>query len=203
MINLPKTCLIKGPPLSGKKEIIYSYLMESLKAKIHSIIITLDQSAEEVKRDLVASRIFFGPYISYLRFIDCYSLQAGTLVPDSSQTKRVSSPLALNEISIALSQIEMKIHQKDISHLVIVDSLSTMLLYSNANAIARFIQVLIAKIKQAGGSVIFTIDQGMHDDKTVVTMEHMMDCIIEVKKEDSQVLIMARGIPGYERWKKF
>jgi hypothetical protein len=62
-------------------------------------------------------------------------------------------------------------------------------MYANAEAIGRFLQILLAKIKNLEGDVIFTIEQGMHDDKTIVTIEHLMDSVIEIKKEKNNILV--------------
>jgi hypothetical protein len=66
-------------------------------------------------------------------------------------------------------------------------------MYSNAEAIGRFLQILLAKIKNLEGDSIFTIEQGMHDDKAIVTIEHLMDSIIELKKENNKLLIKENG----------
>jgi peptidoglycan/xylan/chitin deacetylase (PgdA/CDA1 family) len=68
--------------------------------------------------------------------------------------------------------------------------------------VGRFLQILIAKIKNAGGSVLFTLEEGMHDPKDMVTIEHLMQAIIHVKKEKEKIVIKADGISGFEDWKE-
>jgi KaiC/GvpD/RAD55 family RecA-like ATPase len=189
-----------SPPLSGKKEFIYSHLIQSLKNKEPVIFLSTDISTEEIKRDLVKNKIFYGPYASILRFIDCYSQQAGNNVQDTSDTIRVPGPIALNEISIAISQLETEFYRISPSHIVLFDSLSTLLMYSNPQMIGRFLQVLIAKIKNAGGSVLFTLEEGMHDPKDMIPIEHLMNAIIHIKQEQGKILIKAEGISGLEDW---
>jgi KaiC/GvpD/RAD55 family RecA-like ATPase len=138
---------------------------------------------------LLKEKIFF----KNLYFVDCYSQQAGLNSQKSENIKYVSGPLALNELSIAVSDFQREFLKKEIPHLIIFDSLSTLLMYSNAEAIGRFLQIFLAKIKNLQGDAIFTIEQGMHDDRAIVTIEHLMDSIIEVKKEGSKVLIKENG----------
>ena len=142
---------------------------------------------------MVKNKIFYSRYGSILRFVDCYSHQTGNIIPDTVDTKRVAGPLALNEMSIALADTERSFLKNKSRHLVIFDSLSTLIMYSNSEMVARFIQVLIAKVKNKGGSIIFTIEQGMHDSKAVITMEHLMDGIIEVKKDRNKILFKVKG----------
>ena len=121
-------------------------------------------------------------------------MQAGNAdAKDTENVKYVSGPLALNELSIAIGEFGREFLKKEFEYVIIFDSLSTLLMYSNADAIARFLQILIAKIKNLNGSVVFTLEQGMHDEKAVVTIEHLMDSIIEVKKENSKVFSKENG----------
>jgi KaiC/GvpD/RAD55 family RecA-like ATPase len=193
--------IIVGPPLSGKNQVLTQLMLENLKQKQPVIHLSTDKSTEDVKKDLLQNRIYYGPYKNILRFIDCYSMQMGSNLQDTDDTKRVPGPLALNEISIAISQIETEFYKINPKHFIIFDSLSTLLMYSNAQLIGRFLQVLIAKIRNAGGTIIFTLEEGMHDPKEIVTIEHLMQAIIHIKHEKGKVLIKADGIPEFEDWK--
>ena len=194
--------ILVGPPLSGKKELLYNYMLEGLKNKEPVLFILTDISSEDIKKELVKNKIFYGPYANILRFVDCFSQQGGSQVHDTSDTKRVSGPLALNEISIAVSKIEVEFFKLNPKHRIIFDSLSTLLMYSNPQMVGRFLQIQIAKIKKAGGSILFTLEEGMHDKKVMITIEHLMQAIIHIKKEQNKVLIKAEGIEGFEEWKE-
>ena len=181
-------------------EVVYDYIRTGLGKKFPVIFVSTDTASEEVKKELVKNKIF---YSKNMRFVDCYSQQAGNNLTNTSDTIRVSGPLALNEISIALAQIETELFNISEGHCIVFDSLSTLLMYSNAQMIGRFLQVLIAKIRQAGGSVVFTLEEGMHDPKDMVTIEHLMNGIIHVKHDKEKVLLKAEGISGFEDWKEF
>ncbi len=201
-ISLPgkSASIIVSAPLAGKKDFIYKHLRERLEEGEPVIFLLTDSSPEDIKNELVKDKFFFGKYVELFRFIDCYSQQAGNLMQDKPDTRRVAGPLALNEISIALAQLEAELHKKNEKHTVIFDSLSTLLMYSNPQMVGRFLQCLIAKIRGAGGSVIFTLEEGMHDPKDMVTIEHLMNVIINVKKEEGRVMIKASGLEGSNDW---
>ena len=199
-LPLNSASIVVGPPLSGKKKLLYKYVLEKTKNKEPVIFLSTDRAPEEIKKELVKNKIFYG---RGLRFIDCYSHQTGNMIPDREDEKRVAGPLALNEISIALAEIERSfLKENKTNHLIIFDSLSTILMYSNAEAVSRFIQVLIGKIKSREGSIMFTIEEGMHDQKTVITIQHLMDVIINLKKEDEKIMIKVQGIEGFGDWKE-
>lgn len=204
LLQLPtnSASIVVGPPLSGKKQLLFNYMIEGLKNKEPVIFLLTDTSPEEIKRELVKNKIFYGPFAKILRFIDCYSQQAGNPIQDTIDTKRISGPIALNEISIALAQLEAEFYKISPKHRIIFDSLSTLLMYSNPQMVGRFLQVLIAKIRNAGGSVLFTLEEGMHKPQDMITIEHLMQAIIHVKKEKEKIMIKADGIEGFEDWSK-
>lgn len=194
--------ILIGPPLSGKIEFLYLYLLSSLKNNQPVLLITTDKSPEDIKKEFVKNKIFYGPYKNILKFIDCYSYQAGNNLPNTEDTLRISSPIALNELSIAIAQIEAEFYRINPDHKVIFDSLSTVLMYSNPQMVGRFLQVIIARIKNAGGSILLTLEEGMHDKKDIVTMEHLMSAIVYIKHENNQILIKADGIQGFEDYQE-
>jgi KaiC/GvpD/RAD55 family RecA-like ATPase len=191
--------IVLGPPLSGKESIIQGFVSSGLAKDEPVLFITTDKSSEELKKELLAKKIYYG---GRMKFIDCYSKQTNELCKDTDDTKRVSGPLALNEISIALSDAEVEFIKKNPKHKVVFDSLSTVLMYTNPQTVGRFAQVLVARIKKAGGSVLFSLEEGMHEPGAIVTIEHLMDCIIEVKKEKGKIFVKARGIDGFDDWKE-
>jgi len=194
-----KAAVVIGQPLSGKSELLQGYVAAGLKSKQPIILVVTDKSAEQAKKELLAAKIFYG---SQLKIIDCYTKQTNESSKDSADVVRVSGPLALNEMSIALSEIEAELIKRSKSHWIVFDSLSTVLMYTNPPTVGRFVQVLVSRIKKAGGSVLFSVEEGMHEQSAIVTIEHLMDCIIEVKKEKGKIQVKARGIEGFESWKE-
>jgi len=188
--------LLLGNSLDGKKKAMYEYVRSCTKKNELLLFVTTDSSPESIKIELVKDKVFFGKNI---RFIDCYSQQANESVGDTEEIRRIPSPMALNEMSIALAEIEKEFYAKSPKHKVIFNSLSTLLLYSNPQAIARFLQVTIARIKNAGGSGIFTIEKGMHDEQVITTITHLMDGVIEFEKKEDKIEVKTKGF-GSEKW---
>jgi len=194
--------IVISPPLEGKKIFIYKFIEFKLKKKEPVLYITTDAPPEDIKKDMIKRQIFFGNAEAkgILKFIDCYSHHVGEHKTNTAGIKRVSGPLALNEISIALSDAERDFIKKNNKHTVIFDSISTMLMYSNPQAVGRFVQVTIAKVKKAGGSIFFTLEEGMHQPDVIVTMEHLMNTIIHVKHEKDKIYIKIAGLDGLSDW---
>ena len=202
-INKIFACLVTSPPLQGKRIFLHELVFYYLKQDKPIIFITTDHTPEDIKKEWLEKKFFYGPYEKQgnVKFIDCYSMNTGKQVKESPQVVYVPGPLALNELSVALAETEAELFKKSSEHLVVFDSLSTMLLYSKPTTIARFTQVIAGKIRQANGRVCFVVEEGMHDKQVMVTIEHLMDAIIRVKRENKKILYRADGIPELGEWK--
>lgn len=195
-------CLISSSPLQGKHTFINSLIFSFAKQAKPVLYITTDHTPEDTKRAWLSSQLFYGEYEknANLKFIDCYSMNAGNQPKNSSSIVYVPGPLALNELSVAIAETEAEFFKKSSEHLIIFDSLSTMLLYMNPATVARFMQVIIGKIKNANGKVCFAIEEGMHSKEIMVTIEHLMDAIVYVKRDNGKVFYRADGIPELQEW---
>jgi len=184
--------LIIGKPLSNKKNIIYNLIQKNLKEGNPVLYITTDHFPKEIESDLQKNKIQYKKYENQgdLVFIDCYSAQTSNSISSTKIVKKVPGPIALNEISVALSEIEASFYRKNKKPIIIFQSLSTMLIYSKPEAIQRFVQVIIAKAKNAGSSIFFTIEEGMHDEKTIIGFEHLMNGIIEMKNKKPKLKLI-------------
>ncbi|MEK6826326.1 MAG: ATPase domain-containing protein [Nanoarchaeota archaeon] len=175
--------LILGPPMAHKKDLLYKLILYGFKKKEAVLFVTTDSFPNDIEAELGRNNVSYKQYEKQgnLKFIDCYSAQAQDVLSITSSVVKVPGPLALNEISVAMSEIESGFYKKNKVHKIIFQSLSTLLMYSRPEAIERFVQVIVARTKNAGGSIFFTIEEGMHDERILISLEHLMDGIIAVK----------------------
>jgi archaellum biogenesis ATPase FlaH len=89
---------------------------------------------------------------SNYRFIDCISAK-NMAVKDSEQCIYISSPLALTELAIAMEKIRTT-HQMD---LLILDNISSLLVYNNESAVLRFLHAMMTKLRRANVTTICPI----------------------------------------------
>ncbi len=175
------TTLLIGPPMSNKKKILNHAIKSSVEMGEPVIYITTDFTADAIEKTFADDNIDDAK----IYFIDCYTKISDQDVQDSDKIIYTSGPLALNEISVSISSIQAKINGR---FLIIFNSLSTLIMYSKPDAIAHFVQVISAKTKRLGGSIVFVMDDGMHDTKVVYTIEHLMDNTINVMTKNKDVL---------------
>jgi hypothetical protein len=75
-----------------------------------------------------------------------------------------------------------------------INSLSTILMYSNIQTVFRFLHVFTGRIKAAGAIGIYVIESGMHDEQSIATLKQLFDGMIEIKSENDKNLIRVIGL---------
>ena len=79
--------------------------------------------------------------------------------------------------------------------MAVFDSVSTLLLYSDPALVIKMIPILIAKGKAAGFVQLLILEEGVHDPKTVATLNYVADGLIEFKmEEDKRFLRISRMV---------
>jgi len=76
---------------------------------------------------------------------------------------------------------------------LVFDSLSTLIVYSDAKAVFRFLQVLSGMCKRSNVTSMFSMTRGMHEEIEVQTIKHLMDGVIEMKEEGARFQLRVQG----------
>ncbi|VVB76276.1 Circadian clock protein kinase KaiC [Candidatus Tiddalikarchaeum anstoanum] len=178
----PGSCiLLITPPLIEARLFGLEFIYRGLEKNIPGLFIAMDESPETLK--LKALRygwvLTSGESKNLLKWVDGYSSKANIKVNDTNAIKRVSGPLALSDISIAISGAQALFGTKSSTYKLVFDSLSTLSFYSSPETIYRFLQVITAKVKTSNGVGLFVITEGMHSPDFIMTIRHMMDTIIQ------------------------
>ena len=174
--------LLSSPPMSELSILGLEFLYDGLKRGEPGVYITLDDSPEALRLKALK---FGWPLINaekmgLMRWVDVYSIHANKEVKNTESILRIGGPLALTDLSIALSQIQAGFHKIAGSYRFFFDSLSTLLLYNDPNTIYRFLQVITSKLKMSNGVGFFTLGTGMHDEKINMTIRHLMDGALSI-----------------------
>jgi len=116
-----------------------------------------------------------------MHFIDGITRTAMTPEP-IEQCEYISSPGALTELSVAISQL---MDSGKVVNLVF-DSLSTLLVYEPDTTIAKFVHFLMAKVRVAGCNAIFTCLKQDADSILVKDINMFADKVINLEKWNTE-----------------
>jgi len=179
--------LISGPPMTGKSALALRILAYGTSQGEGAIIVTTKDSGEKKATtylDLVGDTadVPFG-------VVDCVTKQQGMgHVQASERIAYASSPVDMTGIGIKLSEFlqefygDRRVHQNRI----LLDSLSTLLMYSNLQTVFRFLHVFTGRIQSADALGVFIIDATAHDRKTMSTLKQLFDGQFEIREHGAE-----------------
>jgi KaiC/GvpD/RAD55 family RecA-like ATPase len=196
--------LLLGPPGVGKFEYTLDMAWDYLRKGDSVIYITTERSPEEVKERAKSMGLELERYEGKgLIFIDVYSWSVRKKY-DAGLS--IDNPSNLNEINI---NIKKAVDRLPPSRRLIFDSLSPLFLHNPPEAVTKFFQVLTSRTKAEYGSILCTLQDGVHDPRVVNTLIYLVDGLLEMEYEEGEKLIRKlrihhlRGMQIKQGWIKF
>ncbi|WP_259133772.1 RAD55 family ATPase [Methanosalsum natronophilum] len=196
--------MIIGPPMSGKNEVINSILYTGLQENNSGIIVSTGDPGEKIiewfeENDLSIEN-------SPVGIVDCVTKTLGLGAPDTYNIKRVASPVDLTGIGVKISHFfdEFMNKQNIQQTRLCINSLSTILMYSNIQTVFRFLHVFTGRVKSSNSFGLYVVEDEMHDARTIATLKQLFDGMIEIKTDDEGqnyirvVGITSKPTPWYE-----
>jgi KaiC/GvpD/RAD55 family RecA-like ATPase len=187
--------MLIGPPMS-KKEFILYYIMYHGATKNNDAIITVatNESATHILDWFKENKLVLPQ--SRVGIVDCVTKIYGGSEVENECIKMASSPVDLTGIGVKIGQFfndffMKKNIQKTQLH---INSLSTILIYSNIQTVFRFMHVFTGRIKASGALGIYVIESSMHNEQTIATLKQLFDGMIEIKSENDKNFIRAVGL---------
>jgi len=187
--------MLIGPPMSGKEVILNQIIYNGIAENANAVIsvntrepgIRMLEWFKENKLTLPLSRI---------GIVDCTTKIIGETRDEDENIKIASNPVDLTGIGVKISQFYEKFFaMKNIKKIQLnINSLSTLLMYSNIKTVFRFLHVFTGRIKAAKGFGIYIIESGVHDIKVISALSQLFDGRIEIKSENDKNFIRVVGL---------
>lgn len=179
--------LIAGPPMTGKSRVALDIVATGYGQGEGSIIVTTKDSGQKT---LSQYSELADVDVAPVGIVDCVSKQQGMRnAQQSPNVKYASSPVDMTGIGIELSEFLQEFYQdRNVRrNRILLDSLSTLLMYSNLQTVFRFLHVFTGRIQSADALGVFLIDSTAHDEQTMSTLKQLFDAEIRIREtEDHQ-----------------
>ncbi len=169
--------MLVGPLGSGKTTYAEAFLAEGIAQGFPAVFVTTDVSPRVIRNDM--SRHGWSTEIqeasSQFVFIDGYSERMGA--PKSGSARSLAKVDDISELGIVLSEVLEEL----VVARVVIDSLSTLILHSNEATMPRAVQRLSGRVTQSSHSIMYVLEDGVHDEKTYATFSYLADAVLRFR----------------------
>jgi len=197
--------LVSGPAMTGKADLVYAMLADGSRRGEGAVVMTTGDRADEVLddyrsrvEDLDESRV---------AVVDCRGegSRSSERTSDGAYVHHVSSPGDLTGIGIGITKgLETLANNGAADGRFALDSLSTMLTYTDRKTVFKFCHVLSSRFDSAGYVGLFTIDSEAHDDQTIQVIKQAFDGMIEIRDHEGTRQARLLGLAGQPTdWREF
>jgi len=172
--------MLVGPLGSGKSTYAEAFLAEGIALGFPAVFVTTDVSPRVIRNDMsrhgwtIEEHEASGKFV----FIDGYSERMGA--PKTSSAYSLAKVDDISELGIVLSEVLENL----VVARVVIDSLSTLILHSNPVTMPRAVQRLSGRITQSSHSIMYVLEDGVHDEKTYATFSYLADAVLRFRLDD-------------------
>ncbi|HDN50147.1 MAG TPA: hypothetical protein ENG06_00040 [Thermoplasmatales archaeon] len=183
--------VVYAPPFIGKEIILKRFAAAGLEEGERVIFVLTDKSFADMKEEMEKLVPSYREYESkgMVQYIDVYSSSV-ELKEESEWVTFVDSPVNRERIASSITQ---SLKKNEGHSRIIFDSISTLIVYSDAKAVFRFLQVLSGVCKRMDATSLFSMTRGMHEEIEVQTIKHLMDGVIELREEGARFQLRVQG----------
>jgi KaiC/GvpD/RAD55 family RecA-like ATPase len=179
--------LLLAPPGSGKTILSERFAIDGLKKKENVLYIATGMRYSQLIKTLRTGGV---KNEKNLFFIDCFSWRSpGKNPEETGNVTIIESITDLNELARKISDTIKTMGSVD---RLVLDSISDLLLYSDPNAVFKFLQYLKTEVVKAKATALFALEFGLHDEKTNTTVNYVSDAMIELRTVGDRQLRIAR-----------
>jgi len=175
--------LVAGPPLTGKRRLALQLIAAGHERDEGALVVTTRDSARRILEE-------YGEMVpdlaeADLGIVDCVTRQQGG--GDQLDDERVAytaSPVDMTGIGIELSELLERFYvERGLQrNRILLDSVSTLLMYSDLRTVFRFLHVFTGRVASADAFGIYVVDASAHDDRTLSTLEQLFDGVLVVEE---------------------
>lgn len=184
MVPEGRTYMLSGDSGSGKSIFSYKLMDLYLRSSRPCIFVAVDEPPSQLRASLrnLVEGLERAENDRLLTFIDCYSCLGGFA---SQEKYHLDSPSDLNGLGFLLTKLMAEVGSKSPVRLF-MDSVTAMFAHCEPEAILKFLYSTSARVKNSGGSLIFTLNGGAVTPETQKRLEQLADGLVEFRSEESQ-----------------
>jgi len=184
--------LVTGPPLAGKRHVLLETLAVGARNDDGTIVVSTRDSGSRVRTSF--DTLVDEQTVEGVGIVDAVTQHIGRPT-DAPMTKYTASPRDMSAIGIKFSEFIQSFYtdQQRERNRVGIDSLSTLLLYSNLQTVFQFMHVFTSRVENVDGLGLYTIESTAHDAESLSTLTQLFDGRIAVDESGTATLTLPDG----------
>jgi len=211
------TLLCVGPSMIGKSTVLYRALAAAALDGAGSIVVSTDDGADTVieRFDAAVDAVGGGDADGGdLGIVDCTDPDAGRdggsgrtggqsrdQGRDRVRVRGISSPADLTGLWMATTDLLETLGDAHGRVVIVIDSLTTLSVYADADRLAAFANAFAHGIARAGAVALVSVDDDAVPESSVRRIESFVDGRIEVRAgDDAAIEARATGVEGPSAW---
>lgn len=167
--------LIMGDFFCGKHIFVKQFLIEGLRNDEACILLSTNEPAGNILKDLNDVKL------DNLGIVNCIPTKLGrdTQLVNHAQICFVDSPIHLTEIMAGFKRLFQFFSEKGVDKIrIVLDSVSTLLMYSNLRAIYKFLHEITSMVKSTNAVSLIVMEGGAHDPIEIKSLTQLVQSII-------------------------
>jgi KaiC/GvpD/RAD55 family RecA-like ATPase len=189
--------LLLGSPSTGKSTFALQFIASGLRADERAIVITTSDSPANIrnKASTFGWKLEDFEKNGKLHFIDCFSEVVGIPADNSGAVLRTGiDSHGFDKISLLVSAIISDFWAEGHKIRVVFDNLSTLFYYNDLVSVARFLHVLLGRLKAVDATSILVLESGVHDEQVTTVVRSLCDGVLQLTDKGNKRYI--QGILG-------
>jgi KaiC/GvpD/RAD55 family RecA-like ATPase len=185
--------MLIGPPMSGKEVILRQIMYHGTVRNENAIItVTTRESGAHILEWFQEKGLTLP--LSRIGIVDCVT-KKHSVESDKENIKIADGPIDLTSIGVKISQFfeEFSTKKNILKIQLHIDSISTILMYSNIQTVFKFLHVFTGRIKANGGLGIYILESQMHEEQKIAILKHLFDYTIEIESENDMKFLRIVG----------
>lgn len=191
------TGLLHGPAFLGKGVLAIGAVRKALDDGRPAIVVTTRREAARIHEAIGPDAAKGG----MVQIVDVIAASIGC-DDDLPGVTVVDGPTDLNGIAAALNDARAKLQGHHEDHLLVIDSLSTLIALNGIDAVFRFLQVVLGSSRRAGAHSLLVVDETMHEAAQVEALKHLCGGTIQVRDREGkqQVRLLGFDLQDHLGW---